>query len=338
MKTWRHIKTWQDVKQDELVERQRMQAVFLHHQVSPIKSKAWICIARDKDGRRKSEYWFNVSWMPGVLTVTGDIGDVIFTHLHSANTLDGALRWINDCDFEYLMGKSSIKKEISKKKTIAHIIEMANQDALSGSHSGRFSTDVTYRHVVSDLTDENPPSLRDMGLWYRIYEALEGNLDLSLADQGGERIILHARGRRLLKKGLAECIEEMSPEQIAYFCRDDLGLDDYFGTDDWPTRSFFYFSAIKKWAAEVSQSPKMENSVPAGEGGQRLTEAEMAEFEAMLQSAPETTHLSTEAVHRHMALSGRLLATLRAANAENEALRKLIPGEMVREERQLGLP
>jgi hypothetical protein len=336
MKTF--MKTWQDIKHDELAERQWMREAFAEHQISQTKAMAWICAARGKDGRPNSAYWFNVSWTPGVLTVTGDIGDANFTHRNALNTFDGALKWLKDSDFEYLMGKSSIKKEINKKKTIAQIVEIANQDALFGQHSSRFSTDVTYRHVVSSLRDESSTSLKDMGLWFRIYQALEGNLDLSLGDLEGERVILHARGRRLLKKGLAECVEEMSPEQIAQFCHDELGIDDYYGTEDWPTSGFLYFSAIKKWAAEVSQSHKAENAVSAGEGGQRLTEAEIVELEALLQSAPEATDLSAEAVRRHMELSGRLVATLRAANAENEALRKLLPGELVKDERRLGLP
>lgn len=72
-----------------------------------------------------SIYAFALTWSPGTLALSGDIGELVLTHYHAMPTLEEAVAWAGRADADYLLGKSNRKQVINRKATIEGIIEGA---------------------------------------------------------------------------------------------------------------------------------------------------------------------------------------------------------------------
>jgi len=78
--------------------------------------------------RYQSSYAYAVTWTPGTLTLSGDLGEWTLTHWYATPSVAAAIRWVQGGDFYYLMSKSSAKEEYDPVATAAFIIEMANEN------------------------------------------------------------------------------------------------------------------------------------------------------------------------------------------------------------------
>jgi transposase-like protein len=86
--------------------------------------------ARYPDGRYSSHMAYAVTWTPGTLVLSGDIDEFTVTHYHAMPTIEQTLDWLDGIHFDYLMGKSSAKKEYDADETLRTIIHFANEDAV----------------------------------------------------------------------------------------------------------------------------------------------------------------------------------------------------------------
>lgn len=314
---------------EELKKIQReSEETFSTHKIRTIPSKAWLCAGVTEAGRRKSPYWFKISWAPGVLTVSGDIDEVIFTHQSGLATLSSTLKWLHGIDFDYLMSKSNAKKELDNQQTLIDIIGMANQDAQPD-----------FAAILREYASTKPVrqvALKRMGLWYRIYENFKMHLDRSLADLG-PNILLYGWGRRLLKEQVWDHIRDFGPESIAEFLRDDLEIEDYYGAEKWPHRCHLWFAAVKKWASEVSTQQHIIKEAVDGMASQADGMDPLAIVENLNNFARQETITPAEK-ERYLKMAQYLLGQVVTLSKDNDALRKLLPGEVVAEEKRLALP
>lgn len=67
---------------------------------------------------RTSNYTHTLTWTPGHLTITGDIGEITLTHYQAMQTFDAALDWASTSDVHYLLGKSDKRQVLQVEDTL----------------------------------------------------------------------------------------------------------------------------------------------------------------------------------------------------------------------------
>lgn len=197
-----------------------------------------------------THYAYSVTWTPGTLIVAGDIGDFTLNHWQAMKTLPSTLDWLSDIHFTYMMEKSTAKQEYEPEKTAKFIIECANEDAI---HSVQALRDDwrEYRAIRREDPDydDKPLPLAFHGstppdgwrTWHNIRSEVE--------PFGDPAMIFKPEGRWSIKKRMEERL--VTPEAAADFCY-AIGLDDYYGSYDYPHQCRLYFAAIKRWRDAVA--------------------------------------------------------------------------------------
>lgn len=78
---------------------------------------------------RQWAYAFSLTWTPGTLTITGDVGEMTLSN-HSLRDLIGALEWAQHSDIDYLLSKSNVPyREYCPVATFDELVHMANERA-----------------------------------------------------------------------------------------------------------------------------------------------------------------------------------------------------------------
>ncbi len=93
------------------------------------ESKSWLMKNPESQG-----YWFRVTWCPGSLSVSGDVGEIVLTHYHAMPTWQDAVKWVKDACHGYLMQKSNKERKFNEEETIKQIIHMANEQLEYGDN------------------------------------------------------------------------------------------------------------------------------------------------------------------------------------------------------------
>lgn len=154
-----------------------------------------------------SVYAFALTWSPGTLALSGDMGELVLTHYHAMPTLEEAVAWAARADADYLLGKSNRKQVICRASTIEGIIEGALEskpirDRLEdhftiGSAWGAGLKALLRREVprsVQDLGDAELPrfiyDLHHFDDWYGSYAWTAHDIHQIAAIQFGCRAIM----------------------------------------------------------------------------------------------------------------------------------------------------
>ena len=77
----------------------------------------------------RQEYWFRVTWLPGQLLLTGDLGCLSVTHYHALPSFEDAVKWMRGACFEYMMEKTGVQRSYDRDATLAAVNEMTREDA-----------------------------------------------------------------------------------------------------------------------------------------------------------------------------------------------------------------
>lgn len=101
-------------------------------------SKSWLMKNPESQG-----YWFRVTWCPGSLMVSGDVGEIVLTHYQAMPTWQEAVKWVRGACHGYLMQKSNKERKFDEEDTIKQIIHMANE------HSG-YGDDTMWEKLARD--------------------------------------------------------------------------------------------------------------------------------------------------------------------------------------------
>lgn len=93
-----------------------------HSLIQNAESKSWLIKNPKSQG-----YWFRVTWCPGSLSVSGDVGEIVLTHYQAMPTWQDSAKWVKDACHGYLMQKSNKERKFNEEETIKQIIFMANE-------------------------------------------------------------------------------------------------------------------------------------------------------------------------------------------------------------------
>lgn len=129
--------------------QERGKAEFADHVIARETGWTWRC---RKPGT--GIYAYRVTWCPGNLMVTGDIGDVTVTH-YSFDDPWSAAAWINGAGWSYFMEKTHVGKEYDAEATAKGIVESAYRGWRDGYTAlmERVVEHHPYRNDVNDRDD-----------------------------------------------------------------------------------------------------------------------------------------------------------------------------------------
>lgn len=124
---------------------------FADHQITRCSGTTWR-VGKPNTGR----YAFWVTWAPGAIIVTGDLGDMVY---RGPNALWigpwDAARFIAGCDYDYLTGKSSTEQVYDRDATIVSLLQQADERQKYGDLS------IWTRICKAHGYDLNPASVTD---------------------------------------------------------------------------------------------------------------------------------------------------------------------------------
>lgn len=112
---------------------------FADHRLTKGPGRSWR-MGKPKTGA----YSFRVTWTPGVLIVSGDIGSAVYQVWPSFGTLWSAIDLVSNASFDYLAGKSGVQKEFDRDETVSSLIRYAYESLRSG-HQDSF-----FKHVCDE--------------------------------------------------------------------------------------------------------------------------------------------------------------------------------------------
>ena len=106
---------------------------FADHRLTKGPGHSW------RMGRPKTGiYSFRVTWSPGVLVVSGDVGSAVYQLWPSFGTLWGAIDLVDQAGFDYLAGKSGVREEFDRDATVSSLIKYAYESLRNGHRDSLF--------------------------------------------------------------------------------------------------------------------------------------------------------------------------------------------------------
>lgn len=123
--------------------REHVDSTFKEHIFVPAPSQSFSFFGHSRELRyspqltresvrvfRSSAYSFEITWRPGHILLTGDLGELTLVQKHAMPSFKEALEWVVDADYDYLMGKTNVKKVYDAEATYEYLIHMANREAI----------------------------------------------------------------------------------------------------------------------------------------------------------------------------------------------------------------
>lgn len=133
---------------------ERAKETFAAHVIRDAPSRSFFFHTPGKG----SAYSFSITWKPGVLTLSGDCGDMMLTHGAALSDFWDGMLWATS-DAHYLLGKSNHRRKYDAEDTLRTIVQDANErarDSLKGVREMR-------REHRERLVDLNLP--REVATW-----------------------------------------------------------------------------------------------------------------------------------------------------------------------------
>lgn len=70
-------------------------------------------------------YSFRITWVPGRIILTGDVGDEIYTG--GPGPLWESIEWVNGAGYDYLTGKATARQVYCHEATVEHVLQLADE-------------------------------------------------------------------------------------------------------------------------------------------------------------------------------------------------------------------
>ncbi|MCI1908976.1 MAG: hypothetical protein LKI99_04600 [Acetobacter fabarum] len=127
---------------------------------------------RRQDG--SSLYFFNLTWSRGKISISGDMGEIIFTHWQAMPTFEEAILWAHNAELEYLLGKTDKCHVYQAQKTAQNIIADANSEVITAIN-GYYDT----KHIKDTETGMYKPVkiLRYRGMRQELSACRNGEME-----------------------------------------------------------------------------------------------------------------------------------------------------------------
>lgn len=253
-------------------------------------------VSRSYDFRRSdgcSTYAFAITWAPGTLALSGDVGEMALTHYQAMPTFEAMLDWVDRADEDYLLGKSNKRQEFDGERTAHSIIRMANDQVNisgwrkhewhdwmrdkpkreeffaddDGAAEADFADEVAYWQTGKPKFEFTKRQIRPYDRGYR-YSL---TIDTELVPPDGWELwhalreefagwlnpedIFVAKHRACIRDEVESYFSssDCSAEQAANKCA-ELGLDDYYGDYGWNFQSLIQIGAIKHGVSMIRQA------------------------------------------------------------------------------------
>lgn len=120
------------MSENDTIKRVAAQS-FAEHLMEDAPSRSWR-LAKPGTGF----YAFRVTWAPGMLAISGDIGTCVYEVWPAFQTVNGAVSLVSEAHFDYLAGKSQTKQEVDQEATVQHLLQVAYDDLRGGSRPRLF--------------------------------------------------------------------------------------------------------------------------------------------------------------------------------------------------------
>lgn len=217
-----------------------------NHVMRSAESQSWYLHGFDKEGRRTSFCAYSITWAkPGVLTLSGDLGELTLTHVHAMPTLDEALKWLSGSDYDYHLGKSGVAREFDPHQTMDMWLRLLNEYAVPSFKHWRDEMR-SYRASLMDDPDptgEHKPKQSDW--WERDKEEWSGWRKLATHFHYSETDVLTQEGRWHIKDELRSVLESgiHGYSDLAWTL-----FDDPPACTEWPRQRIMQMAAIYRWA------------------------------------------------------------------------------------------
>lgn len=102
-------------------EVSRIRQEYASHSVTPVPSRSFLM--RHPDPRYGMMESGLMVWTPGVLTLGGDLGDLVFSHCNF-DTLEHGLGWLaHSTDLRYLASKTNARREYQAQAALAQVTD-----------------------------------------------------------------------------------------------------------------------------------------------------------------------------------------------------------------------
>lgn len=106
-------------------------------------------------------YSFRVTWSPGILVVSGDIGDATYRIWPAAATLWGAIELVHTAGYDYLTGKSTAQTEFDRDATVRSLLRRADEAQRHGDFEP-WEQIVEHFHPYAGFRHTNEHGRREM--------------------------------------------------------------------------------------------------------------------------------------------------------------------------------
>jgi hypothetical protein len=232
-----------------------------------------------------STFAFTLTWAPGVLTLSGDIGELSIVHYSNLDTFEDAIFWALKADYSYLMEKSGVQKVYDPQATYESILKDANRDVIAAVMGEQVFSSKLQRYVMRGGFRDDMRSYRE-GVNEAVVDFEKGTAAWQDGDRSTEQPVLKdfmpfdprendeyrdfqsSNGKMWRDwKLLWEHLGHGEPENIlkAQYRREirshlrdlcdnqhelvemmhEMGYEDYYGTEIYPDRSRWQIAAIK---------------------------------------------------------------------------------------------
>lgn len=192
-------------------------------------------------------YSYTVTWTPGHLTISGDIGECAFTHWAAMrDSWEQARDWVRESDIDYLLGKSNARREYNYEASVRQLIEIADEDQHGWGDA------VVWRSIFEYLGKFYH---RDYGYMECVVDEDQHQRNIKLRrvhkiDLGDELWYRNKAHQSKVIKYLLDSEGQYNAGDLYWMAGGDFG-----GVEEWPARAIWHAKAIKLWANLVSKEP-----------------------------------------------------------------------------------
>lgn len=149
---------------------------LVDHQIRSEPAKRWyVSSPHDRS------HWYNVVWFPGILHISGDLGELTMTHYQALLNLHEGAKWVADSDLQYLLGKTDAKdNHLDVEATAEYLVEIAVEyrdqhdddrywDALYEEFGFFSETKEEILASIQSCDQDLPRVIHEMGVWDDFY-------------------------------------------------------------------------------------------------------------------------------------------------------------------------
>lgn len=208
----------------------------MDHHISEVPSRSFHFATPSKG----SIMSYTLTWTPGVLTLSGDLDEMVIDHPHALRApIAAALDWASG-DLDYLLSKSSAVRTFDMDETFQSIkrqVYESLEETIAHYRDDCYAARVEdEKHTWAFLSPKISDPAYERG--FAFFDKVRKEFTWSSYDD-----MFTSAGRRRIWADVREFMEDVGPHSVAEaLSACDFG--DYYGTYTWPTHAITQVVAI----------------------------------------------------------------------------------------------